>query len=619
MASSGSFTTTSCEGRSLTFNWSVKSQNVASNQTTINWSLVGSGDYTYGWVTCGNFKVKIDNKQVYYSTTRVNVYSGTVVASGTYTFTHDNNGNKSFTAYVEAGIYYVSVNCSGSGSWSLPQISRNATITKAPNFNDEQNPTINYTNPAGNNVTSLQACISLTGSADDVPYRDISKTGTSYTFNLTEAERNTLRQATTGKTRTIYFYIKTIINGNTLYNSYAVTFSIVNGNPIINTLSYQDSKSSTVAITQNNQLIIQNQSTLQLTITGVSAQKYASISKVTYSINSYVVDITSSYTNPVNIGTINFSSNFNLIVTATDSRGFSTSKTITIQMLAWKLPYATINIGRQANFYSATDMLVNAYCSSVDNKNSVTIKYQYKKSSESNYSSLVTISNNTQTTASFDNSYDYDFKFIISDLFGSTTYNLVLAKGIPLAFFDRNLNSMSLNGFPKKPNSFYSGNLQLDNLIYVGSQVLYDSFSASTAGTFQLLGAYDYQLIDGVFTALDIPDGYEMAFRLSAQVTTGNNNAIRVYLNNIATWGASTYSGNTYRIITASRIFKLSEITLEPTLNYSTKQGINLKVNNPSNNAFSVYNITLHAYLVKSDQAIAVIDEIEKYSNVEGE
>lgn len=618
MASSGSFTTTSCEGRSLTFNWSVKSQNVASNQTTINWSLVGSGDYTYGWVTCGNFKVTIDGKQVYYSSTRINVYSGTVVASGTYTFTHDNSGNKSFTARAEAGIYYVAVNCSGSGTWSLPSISRSATITQAPNFSDEANPTINYSNPAGNNVTSLQACISLTGASADVPYRDISKTGTSYTFNLTETERNTLRQATTGKSRTVYFYIQTVINGTTLRNSYAVTFSIVNGNPIINSLSYKDNNSSTVAITHNNQNIIQNQSLLQLTISGVSAKKYASIAKVEYLINSYTVDITSIYANPVNIGTINYSSNFDLTVRVTDSRGFISTKSINIKMLAWKLPYATINMARRSNFYAETDITVNAYFSSVDNKNSVTIQYQYKKTSESNYSALITIANNTQVTATLDNAYDYDVRYVISDLFGSTTYNYVLSKGIPLMFFDRNLNSMSLNGFPKKPNSFYSGNLQVDNLIYVGSQVLYDSYSTSSSGTFQLLGAYDYQLIEGAFTGMEIPDGYEMAFRLSAQVTTNNNNAVRIWLNNIATWGASTYSGNTYRICTGSRIFKKSEITLEPTLNYSTRQGINLKVSNASAYLCNIYNITLHAYLVKSDQAIASVNEIEQYSNVEG-
>ena len=48
------------------------------------------------------------------------------------------------------------------------------------------------------------------------------------------------------------------------------------------------------------------------------------------------------------------------------------------------------------------------------------------------------------------NLYDYDFKFIVSDLFGSTTYNMVLAKGIPLMFFDRNLNSVGVNCFPSK-------------------------------------------------------------------------------------------------------------------------------------------------------------------------
>ena len=142
MANSGSFTTSSSEGRSLTFNWSVKSQSVATNQTTINWSLVGSGSYTAGWVTCGNFKVTIEGNTVYSSATRINVYSGTVVASGTYTFTHSSNGTKSFTAYAEAGIYYVAVNCTGTGTWSLPTINRQATITSAPNFNDEANPTI---------------------------------------------------------------------------------------------------------------------------------------------------------------------------------------------------------------------------------------------------------------------------------------------------------------------------------------------------------------------------------------------------------------------------------------------------------------------------------------------
>ena len=481
MANSGSFTTTSSEGRSLTFNWSVKNQYVSTNQTTINWSLVGSGTYTQGWVTCGNFKVLIDGQQVYYSANRINVYSGTVVASGTYTFTHNNDGTKSFTASAEAGIYYVAVNCSGSGSWSLPTITRQASITNAPNFNDEDNPTINYSNPAGTAATSLQACISLTGANADVPYRDISITSSSYTFNLTTAERNTLLQNTTGKSRTVYFVIKTVINGTTLTNSKAVTFSVVNGSPAISSVTYQDSNATTIAITGNNQQIVQNQSTLQLTITGVQALKSATINKVQYSINGYTVDITSSYTSPVNIGTINYSTNFNLNVIVTDSRGFVTTKTIAVTMLAWKLPYATINIARQSNYYSTTNILANAYYSSVNSHNSVTIQYKYKKVSESTYSSPVTIQNGVQTTGTFDNQYDYDFQFIITDLFGSTTYNMVLAKGIPLMFFDSGLNSVGINCFPRNNSELaVMGNLMVGGTISNNNLFNYNTLIAGS-------------------------------------------------------------------------------------------------------------------------------------------
>ena len=79
------------------------------------------------------------------------------------------------------------------------------------------------------------ACISLTGSTDDIVYRDIPKTGTlSYTFELTDAERNLLRQNTTGKTRKVKFYIRTVIGGSTLHSIVEKTFSIINASPTYN-------------------------------------------------------------------------------------------------------------------------------------------------------------------------------------------------------------------------------------------------------------------------------------------------------------------------------------------------------------------------------------------------
>lgn len=124
MASSGSFKTGNYEGRYLLFSWTEKSQNVANNTTTISWTLKGAGTGEVQWYKAGNFKVVIAGKTVFSSATRINLYDGTVVASGTYTFTHDADGTKSFTASAEGGIYTNAVNCTGSGTFTLDTIAR---------------------------------------------------------------------------------------------------------------------------------------------------------------------------------------------------------------------------------------------------------------------------------------------------------------------------------------------------------------------------------------------------------------------------------------------------------------------------------------------------------------
>ena len=245
MASSGSFNTNAYGDRYLTFNWSVASQDIANNRTTINYNLVGAGGGTGNWYKAGNFKIVINGTTVYETSQddRITLYNGTVVTSGQFTIGHDGSGAKSFSASAEAGIYTYARNVSGSGSWSLPTIPRQANLTSAPDFNDEANPTINYSNPAGNNVSSLDACISLTGARDDISYRAVSKTGSSYTFNLTTAERNVLRNAcTNSNTLSVIFYLRTVIGGNTFHSTITKTMTIVNGNPTFSAsnVSYQE-------------------------------------------------------------------------------------------------------------------------------------------------------------------------------------------------------------------------------------------------------------------------------------------------------------------------------------------------------------------------------------------
>lgn len=459
MASSGSFNTSGYSGRYLTFSWSVASQSIANNQTTINWNLKGAGGPTNTYYKSGNFQVVINGAVVYSSATRINLYNGTTVASGSYVITHDGSGNGTISASAQAGIYTVAVNCSGSGSWALDQIPRQATLTSAPNFNDTQNPTISYSNPAGNNVTTLQARIeNASGTGVYVQYRNISKTGNSYTFPLTEAERNTLRSATpNSNTLTVKFVVMTVIGGTTFWSTSNKTLTIVSANPTISSIAYKDTNSTTTGITGNNQVIIQNNSTLQFTFSTLSAKKYATLKTVAVTLNGVTKSAnlsgTSSSSATINFGTVNIASNSNASIVITDSRGNKATYTKAITIWGWSLPNAIITCQRENNFYDETNINVNANYSSLNGKNQITIQYQYKKTTDGSYSALANLEDDVTTQFSIDNDYAWNIRVIITDLLGSTTYNLFIDKGIPIVYFDRLNNSTGFNCFPKDQKS----------------------------------------------------------------------------------------------------------------------------------------------------------------------
>ena len=606
MASSGSFNTTGYQGRYLTFAWSVSSQSVANNTTTIAWTLKGAGTASSSWYRAGNFKVVINGSTVYSSSTRIQLYDGTLVASGNFTMTHDTAGNKTFSASAEAGIYTVAVNCSGSGTFTLPQIARAAKITAAPNFTDIENPTISYQNAAGNSVTTLQACISLTGSTDNISYRDIPKTGTSYTFNLTEAERNVLRAAApNSNTLSVIFYIKTVISGQTFYETATRTMTIVNATPTMSNPTYQDSNSTTTAITGNDQKIIQKQSSLTIAIPAATPQKYATITKYQVTINGVTREQAAA--GNMSWGVLDVSSNISATVKAIDSRGNSVTKSMQITVEAWQQPYAVISCARENNFYTDTVLNVSPTVSSLSGQNSVTISEQHKKTTESAYSTPVSVPANTDTTIQLDNLYDWNVKIIVSDRLASTTYNITVQKGMPIIYFDRLKSSTGFNCFPTKPDSVESQGLALDDVIYIGSQQLYARYDfTATAGTVSLLGAYDYRLIEGIFNGITIPDAYEKAYRLTAQITTNNSNHIGADIGGMSCSGC-TWSGNTFLTLISSGIVKESDLTLEPVFNYSSRTGLNLKVTNSAAYIGTIQAITLHGYIVKKTSSFASV------------
>lgn len=384
--------------------------------------------------------------------------SFTVLFDKNVTIPHNADGKK--TIYVSAYIDHARFSSNSQGfNVTLSTIPRQANLTSAPNFYDTDNPTIQYSNPAGNisAITSLQACISLTGAVADVPYRDISKTGTSYTFNLTQAERNTLLAACpNSNTLSVRFIVRTVLSGQTYYSTLIRTMTVKNANPTITGASYADTNATTTAITNNNQQIIQGNSTVRFTFSSLAALKYATLTKVEITVNAVKVTSNlsgSSVSNKtVDFGTINSTNNLSASIKLTDSRGNTTTQSLNIIMLAWSLPTAIISLSRKSNYYDETYLNVNADYSSLDNKNSITIQYQYKERSGSTWSALTTIQDEVTETISLDNTKAFDFRIIVSDRIGSTTYNAVLQIGIPIIFFDRLLRSVGIGTIPSQTN-----------------------------------------------------------------------------------------------------------------------------------------------------------------------
>ena len=265
-------------GNTVTFYLDAKysSQSIANNTTEIqtrlnsalNWGSASGVGYNY---TCSYAPTVSGSGSWNFETE--------TITSGSATITHNSDGTKSLTLSANVSNNGWGFNHTLSANVDLPRIPRQANITSAQDFNDEGNPTITYSNPAGNSVTALDAYIEDNGQHVLVPLRGISKTGTSYTFNLTTEERNTLRQACTGKTMSVRFCLQTTIGGNKYWSVNTKTMSIVNGEP---TLTYDvvETDEDVIEIVGTNELLIKNVTKPKVTLTG-TPKKYASISKYT--------------------------------------------------------------------------------------------------------------------------------------------------------------------------------------------------------------------------------------------------------------------------------------------------------------------------------------------------
>lgn len=392
MATSGQVKTNTAYDSYFWVRWSQKSQNIEANKTTISWSCgVTCGHSFYSNAIKWTEALYINGSLVYGGGTYSNFSNGEhTLASGQLDIAHGTDGKKKFSVSAFSGWLYSSYNYYAAATeYELPTIPRAASITGADNFTDTGNPTITYSNPAGDAVTALEACISLTtAETDGISYRSITKTGSSYTFSLTDAERNILRNNTPGTSRTVYFYVRTKIGSSVFRSSIAKTFTMTSNSATKPAVSITASLNNGNLPSKFGSLYIQGKSRVNISVSGTGKygatikDRYAVVAGKTYKSNNFTSDVLTG------------SGNVTITGYAVDSRGFTGAASSTVNVVAYAKPlvvpasnenailcYRSDVTGRKTN--TSTSVLIKAKRSyyTINGKNTCKLQWRMKPAS----------------------------------------------------------------------------------------------------------------------------------------------------------------------------------------------------------------------------------------------
>ena len=390
---------------------------------------------------------------------------GTYIHSSHYTFNHgyhllgtkdivvSHNNDGTFPGkYV--GISANSWHMSGSAGGNIyaGKINRYPVLNNGSNFTDESNPVYNITSY---NSFPLRIKLEAGGNAQLITRNVSASTSGNYTLSLTESERNTLRALCSNSNTLNVTETVCAMNGNTeLSASYKFyTMTIVNANPTFNNFEFEDINEKTIALTGNNQNIIQGYSNVKAIIPVefiATPNKSSTMAKYSFVCSDVQRDITYSSDSSTNNTIENVKSGvFN--VYAIDSRNNSTLVTKNAnQTISYNpLVKGNISIARQNGVAEETNLTISGTIDLVGFGNVVNsiqeAKYRYKitdSSTWSNYTDItVSVDNDGNisfndliegdTGDGFDIGHSYNIEVLISDELSTIVYTANLGSGIP--------------------------------------------------------------------------------------------------------------------------------------------------------------------------------------------
>lgn len=236
---------------------------------------------------------------------------------------------------------------------------------------------------------------------------------------------------------------------------------VINSGPTVNA-TIEDVNEDTVALTGDSNKIVKYMSNAKVEI-AATAKNSATIKSKKVICGNKSGTSTSNTLNNVESGTF--------VVSCTDSRGFSASKTITKTLVNYiKLAFTDVSLERP----STTSNTVNASLKGNwfnDNfgttNNTLSMKYRYRQSGGSwgSYNTIIpnkngnTFSYSSSLGSSFNFNYEYEFEFVIEDKLMTVTQDVIVTQGIPI--LDIGKGDVVVNG------ELYIGDLNVEKAIEV--------------------------------------------------------------------------------------------------------------------------------------------------------
>lgn len=438
----------------LIFNINETSHNTNNNTSTVSWSVQLQPKSGWDFYTINStLTVTIDGKQVYnVNTTRDCDGRNTVTwASGTETITHNSDGTKtaSFSvSYTQSSTAnYTPGNTSLSGSISLTNIPRATTLPELSGYiEDTYNITI-Y--PASTSFThslkiafgSITKYVNASGNLQDAEYKFATNTSPS---NIPFKIPADYYQQFTGTSGTGTMTLTTYNGSSSVGTKTAkITANCLESRckPSV-TATVKDSNTTTTGLTGDANKIVKGYSNALVTLT-VKAATTSGDTKST--ISSRQID---GATVSGNTRTINKATKKDFKVIVKNSRGFSTEITAsaTGTLINYFEPNFTANFVRSPDQTSTTVKLT--YKGTFWNgnfgskKNTLTLKWYYKTSSASSWTTggtiTPTISGNNVSQAtitcgtSFAYTNEYRFKLEATDLLSTVPFEATVTKGYPM-------------------------------------------------------------------------------------------------------------------------------------------------------------------------------------------